>query len=220
MGDGRLDAARSNGHRRMPAMRCSSTWMRLAQQSGSMINAVMLGAIAGIGRCRSRSRNSKRRSAPTARRWRAICAASAPGWTRRGEGATGRVRRCQDVCRRHARSARTSGRAQHAGAGAPIALEGVRRWRRIRARLTPGSISIVSSRSEPPTKRAARKAGCSRKPHDISRCACPTRMWCGWRKPRSRRSACAASRARNCASRTSHGRCTISSSPGSRNCAS
>ena len=50
----------------------------LAKQSGSIINAVMLGAIAGSGRLPISPSNSRPRSATTASRSTAICAASAP----------------------------------------------------------------------------------------------------------------------------------------------
>ena len=65
----------------------------IARESGAMISAVMLGAIAGPARCRSRPKPSRRRSAPTARRSMPICAASAPALTPRAAAACAPIRR-------------------------------------------------------------------------------------------------------------------------------
>ena len=150
MGDGRFDSDRLT---KVIADNARDTLLidmqRLAKQSGSIINAVMLGAIAGSGRlplapAQLRSGDPRRRQGGG--RQPARLPRRAGGGA--GEGAAGRVRRCKDARRRHARGARTSGRARHAGGGAAD-----RARRRAAAgglsgaRLMPGSISIASSRS-------------------------------------------------------------------------
>jgi indolepyruvate ferredoxin oxidoreductase, beta subunit len=76
MGDGRMDSGRLTRAIEQHSQRHILFDMEeIARRSGTIVNAVMLGAIAGCG---SRPTPSSARSAPTARRWKPICAASAP----------------------------------------------------------------------------------------------------------------------------------------------
>ena len=84
MSDGRYDpqrliaAVEKNSHQALLL-----DFEALARQANAMINAVLLGAIAGARARPFRRRHSKRRSALTAKRSRPICAASARGGTPR-----------------------------------------------------------------------------------------------------------------------------------------
>jgi indolepyruvate ferredoxin oxidoreductase, beta subunit len=78
MGDGRYDSARLVKAIEEHAQENLLLDMdALSRQSGAMINAVMLGIIAGSERCRCRRRSTRMRSVPTARRSRPISGGSA-----------------------------------------------------------------------------------------------------------------------------------------------
>ena len=83
----------------------------IAREAGAMINAVMLGAMAGAC-CRSRLRRSNGRSAPTARRSTPISAAFAPASMRPTPVRSYRVRRRSARTRRRPRSLILSARSR------------------------------------------------------------------------------------------------------------
>ena len=168
--------ARRGDRRECAGARCCSTWTHVAQRSGAMINAVMLGAIAGIGRLpipaeafeaaiRGRRQGRRGQSARLSRRARSRARGRAAGATSADNRARGRDladleadggARCRQ---RRARSSPRaaparglSGRGLCAALSRPAAAD--RRGRRARRR---------------------RRPACCARPRGISRCACPTR---------------------------------------------
>ena len=154
--------APAQGDRARTRRRAScSTWRRSRRQSGAMINAVMLGAIAGCGTSADPGRGV-RGGDPRRRQGgrRAICAASAPGLPPRARGSA--------VAGARGRQARAAGRddvaldssarsrATHAGSRrSDIVIEGVRRLAAYQdASLCAAAISIGSRPCATPMTRA------------------------------------------------------------------
>ena len=178
MGDGRYDQDKlDRGHHRARAAAPAARHGALAKQSGAMINAVMLGAIAGTGRLpitaeqlEAAIRADGKAVDANLRGFRAgLDAARAkvqPAEARRARKSTPpptRRRSKQEVAGTF--PARRSDRASKACAGS----------RPIRASPTRGFISTGSGPSSQPTKPPARKASCCARPRGISRCACRSR---------------------------------------------
>jgi indolepyruvate ferredoxin oxidoreductase beta subunit len=111
-----------------------------AKQAGAIVNAVMLGAIAGSGRCRFRPRRSRRRSTATARR------SSEPARFPRRAGRP-RASSCPPRClarqarRESRRSPRSKPSRRAAATGARDRHEGVRRLVAYQDALTPPALS-------------------------------------------------------------------------------
>ena len=194
----------------------------LAKQSGSIINAVMLGAIAGCGRLPikpeqfeaairedGKAVDSNLRGFRERLRGGACkpCARKADRQkeTRCGNAGHGRARSRAHISR---------GRADDSGSKAYAASF------TIKASPTRGSISAACGRSSKPTRSPARRENSSRKSRGTLRCACHMKTSCGSRRRKSLRRACSASRETSYMSPASLSPCTISSSPASRKCAS
>ena len=148
----------------------------LAKQSGAIINAVMLGAIAGSGRLPIKPetvRGGDPRRRQGGRRQPARLPRRARG------GARERLRPQSRPTKRdalgnaghgRARSARTFPAARRRSCSKACAASFT-----IKASPTRGSISTGCGRSSKPTRAPARRENSSRKPRGISRCACRSR---------------------------------------------
>ncbi len=172
MGDGRYDTETAcRGRSRACArQRSCSTWTRQRADAGAMINAVMLGAIAASGACRSRSRRSRPRSAPTARRSRPTCGAFAPGSPppasarRRAAAATAKIAR-----RARPSASPTRGAGGRIAGAADIVVEG---------RAPPRRLSghrLCAALSRPPARIARRRRARRRDGRLLARDRAPSR---------------------------------------------
>ena len=182
MGDGRYDPrAPDQGDRDACAKRTScSTWTRWRKQSGAMINAVMLGLIAGCGRLPIPVEAFEARD-PRGRQGRRRQSARLPRRSRRrGEG------KCSRAPTSSRRQAIARPRTPLAGlereiVQLPAAARDIVRRRRAPARRLSGrspmrgSISTGWRRSAPPMRAPEPAAACCARPRGISRCACRTR---------------------------------------------
>ena len=136
----------------------------LAKQTGAMINAVMLGALAGCGRLpipaeafEAAIRADGKAVDSNLRGFRAGLGRAGAAMRRRPGRPTSAAGPA--TSRRHARAARS---ARHAGAARDIMVEGVRRLAPTRTSPMRGSISTGSSRSATPTSARAPAASCCR----------------------------------------------------------
>ena len=164
---------------------------RLAQQSGSIINAVMLGAIAGCGRLPLSAEQFEAAIRADGKQ----VDANLRGFRAGLDGARAKVQPAK-VPDKKKNAAATRQSLEQAVAWTFPALaqataqEGVRRLVPYQganyARLYLDRLKPIdgSRRSSGRARQAARK-----KSRAISPCACPTKTWCAWRRPRSRRHA-------------------------------
>ena len=192
-----------------------------AETNGAMINAVMLGASPAAAACRSRRKHSRRRSAPTARRSRAICAVSAPGSRRRVDASAGRTE--GEKRREPRRRCRVDGtRNSHVDAGRGAGRDA--RRRAAARRLSGCRLCAALSRSPGRDPRRGRTPGRRRKA--AARNRAPPRRAHVLRGRDPRRAgqdrpgaACAHRKGTERRRRSALSRSSSSSSPASRNCA-
>jgi indolepyruvate ferredoxin oxidoreductase, beta subunit len=189
MGDGRLDSEKLINEIVANAREAALFDMDAAAKgTGTMINAVMLGALAASGRLpvpveafEAAIRGDGRAVEANLRGFAAGLAAIRQGAARRNAPGKARTAAMATLADLEAQAARFAGAAD-------IVVEGLRRLAAYQD-TTRGSISIACRRSRRPMRAPARMGGCCARPRAISRSACPMRMSSGSRRPRSRRSA-------------------------------